>query len=215
MRKKTKFIILIGVIVLLIIIFFLSNFILYKTGHDSLIWKIDKEDKQKSDKNIDKDKEDRGKVEENKDVQDEEEEESNSVESTDNKKEEKTSSKQKNSTSSYNSPSTSSGNTNATTNKNNNNTQNNTTPSTTTPPSSSNTNTSSTPQQPAKDPNAVDTTHPLYPSHHGTINYYTLSDCNNAGFDKSFADPSISSFSCVEVYSNAGNVLGYYLEIRY
>lgn len=70
-------------------------------------------------------------------------------------------------------------------------------------------------QQQVKDPNAVDTSHPLYPSHHGVINYQTLSECNDAGFDKAFADSSISSFSCVEVYSNAGNVLGYYLEIRY
>lgn len=213
MRKKTKFIILIGITVSLFIIFFLANFIVYKTGHNSLIWKI--ENKQK-DKNPEKKKN-----QTDKEVKIETEQNDESVSNNDEKNENVSGVDSTNTTS--NSASVNSSNNGTSKSNSYNNNSNSHTSSAVTPPSSStNTNNSTstssnpqTPQQPAKDPNAVDTTHPLYPSHHGVINYYTLEDCNNAGFDKSFADSNISSFSCIEVYSNAGNVLGYYLEIRY
>lgn len=65
------------------------------------------------------------------------------------------------------------------------------------------------------DLNAVDTKHILYPSHHGQIDYKDLNSCNNGGFERQDNDSSILSFSCIEVYSVGGSVLGYYLELHY
>lgn len=217
MRKKTKFIILIGIIVSLLVIFLLVNFIIYKTGHNSLIWKI--ENKQSENKQNDKQEE---KKKHQSDKEEKELEQNDESVSKNDEKNENIYGVDSTNTTSNSASTNSSNNGTSKSNGYTSNSNNNTSSKVTPPSSSTNTNSSTstpsnpqTPQQPAKDPNAVDTTHPLYPSHHGVINYYTLEDCNNAGFDKSFADPNISSFSCVEVYSNSGNVLGYYLEIRY
>jgi cytoskeletal protein RodZ len=71
-------------------------------------------------------------------------------------------------------------------------------------------------EEPKVDLNAIDTNDILYPSHHGNIQYSTQESCNNAGFEKNFADlEHISGFSCVPVYSIGRSILGYYLEIRY
>ena len=90
---------------------------------------------------------------------------------------------------------------------------------------SNNTNNQNT--QPAQNPNAVDTSNPNYSRHHGQISQCvdpadnvlkkmnSFSLCNECGFDAQDKDPSITSFSCVEVVSNSGSVLGYYLEKHY
>lgn len=86
----------------------------------------------------------------------------------------------------------------------------------TTPPvQNTNNNTSNVEvSKPQLNPYAVDTSDILYPSHHGIIHYSSYDICTNAGFEKSFADESIKSFSCIEVRSVNRSILGYYLEIR-
>ena len=81
-----------------------------------------------------------------------------------------------------------------------------------------NTNTQTTPKTsntPKQDPNAVDTTHPLYSRHHGQITHSDFGICNQAGKEKMLSDPTVERWSCVEVWAVGDYVLGYYLELHY
>lgn len=105
---------------------------------------------------------------------------------------------------------TSSGNN---TNSNRSNTINNSNSNNTT----NNQNNTTTTQAHQKDPNAIDTTHPLYNRHHGNIQYQANEEeiCKNRSKEVAWEDPNIKYTSCVKIYSNSGNILGYYLEKTY
>lgn len=96
------------------------------------------------------------------------------------------------------------------------NTKGNNTTSGSTASSSDNVQKEEQPSKPQVDLNAVDKTDPLYSSHLGRIQYSSYTECNNAGFQKSFEEGSkVKSFSCIEINSVGRYVLGYYLELRY
>ncbi len=213
MRKKYKIIIGCSVLLAILVIVGLFCYFNHKNNTNAQLENNIKERKVKTSKeNKTKDNTDNEKVTSNVDNKEENVTKENAVSSSSNNQKETKKSNTSTSTNSAVKKSNTSNNTKnnqtqnySTNNSSQNNSQN----------SQKNPSTDKTPTQPEKDPNAVDTTDPLYPSHHGIINYSTLNECNDAGFDKSFDDPNIFSFSCIEVHSNAGNILGYYLEIRY
>lgn len=211
MRKKHKIIIGIAIFVILLIIGGIFYFLHYQDDIDSKL-------KNKNEKNkiTNEKKEVDNNINEKETIKIYDDKENKTVSSSSNKQNEIKKSDTKTNNNSNSNSSVKKDN-----NKTNNKTQNYSTNNSNQNNSNYNqdnasTSTNKNPTPPTQDPNAVDTTHLLYSTHHGHIDSPSLQECNLLGEKKQIASNyKVTSWSCVEVYAISGKVLGYYLELHY